>query len=171
MEWRGMARNGSEPSNLLGQLPFQGGFADRPASYWSKWVCLRVCVSTLCLESCRASAPPPLSLSTYMSSVLSLNTLLSPVMTGSRHSTIKKPGLRDNIRRTMPNPIGPERRLQVFSNKGFFRDEAGFFFPKKVVKLCERIRETVDLRNYPVFKRFLKIENDSMFSCVNTSND
>ena len=37
-----------------------------------------------------------------------------------------------------------------FSNKGFFPDEAGFFFPKKVVKLCERIRETVDLRNYPV---------------------
>ena len=31
-----MARNGSEPNNLVGSSPFQGVFADLLASYWSK---------------------------------------------------------------------------------------------------------------------------------------
>ena len=108
-----MARNGSEPSNLLGKSPFQGGFADRPASYWSKWVCLRVCVSTLCLESHRASAPClSLSLPACRPSRLSLSLptcrtfslsprFLSnmiivglPVLTGYNRYSLKKPGLQ-----------------------------------------------------------------------------
>ena len=70
-----MAVNGSEPSNLLGSSPFQGGFADCLASYWSKWVCLRVCVSTLFLESrrLRAASAPPASLSLYLHVVRSLS--------------------------------------------------------------------------------------------------